>query len=361
MSLTPLRSGLILAALVTLAVVGFRAGGSVAPPSRDPVKAVGDANLGLNIIERLRSGEPYYSAYGDELRRQHYPTQSILNWRTPLHYEIAAALSVEGAGRLLSVLALVLVGSGAIAYTRFSALKSLTAPLLLIGAILPAFLVRPHGVALPEIWAGVLIGLSLNAYILRQWIAGALLGIAAVFLRELAVPYGIACGVLAIHAGRRRESLVWAAGGVAYLLYYSAHVIQAVGATQPNDLAHAESWIRWSGFPFVLKTLYAYGWLTLLPPSMSAIAAVVGLTSVFARSSPIHIRLTFVVYLVVFSVVGQPFNFYWGYLTSSIWAHAFSFSADGTALLLRTASRPLIGTQSWTRAGGTPTQSGEKV
>ena len=87
MSLTPLRSGLILAALVTLAVVGFRAGGSVAPPSRDPVEALGDANLGLNIIERLRTGERPYSAYGDELRRHHY--------RDAVHPQLAHAIALR--------------------------------------------------------------------------------------------------------------------------------------------------------------------------------------------------------------------------------------------------------------------------
>lgn len=257
-----------------------------------------------------------------------------------MHYALVASLSLRGAGLLLAALALAVVATGTLAYAKQSTLKSVTAPLLLFGAMLPALLVRPDGLALPEIWAGVLIALSLAAYVLERWVAAALLGVVAVFLRELAVPYAVACGLLAFHARRRNESVAWVIGGLAFLAYYAIHMIRVAAVTQPADLAHAQSWVQWAGFQFVLKTLHTYGWLTILPPVWTVIAAGAGLLSVFAASAPIQLRVTVIVYLLLFSVVGQPFNYYWGYLTCGIWAHAFVFSADGARSVLYAAFSP---------------------
>ena len=36
------------------------------------------------MVCRIRAGEAYYAAFGDELRRRGYPARSIFNWRTPM-------------------------------------------------------------------------------------------------------------------------------------------------------------------------------------------------------------------------------------------------------------------------------------
>jgi hypothetical protein len=334
--LAPWRARLVLVGLLALVLSGLQTTDIVQPP-RSESEAIGDAKLGLRIIQRLATGEAYYTVYGDELRRHQYPTRSFLNWRTPLHYELVARLSLRGAGALLAALALAVVAAGTLAYGKQSTLKSVTAPLLLFGAMLPALLVRPDGLALPEIWAGALIALSLAAYVLERCVLAAVLGVIAVFLRELAVPYALACGLLALHARRRHESMVWVTGGLAFLVYYAFHTVQVAAATQADDLAHSQSWIQWAGLPFVLKTLHTYGWLTIVPPAWTAVAAGAGLLSVFAVSAPVQVRVSLIVYLLLFSIVGQPFNYYWGYLTAGVWAHAFVFCAEGTHSVLRAA------------------------
>jgi hypothetical protein len=337
MILTPLRARLVLAGLLAIVLFGVRISSSVPPAPRDPSSQIGDANLYLRMIERLRAGEPYYLVVGEELRRHHYPTIPIFNWRTPLHYELVVTLSVKHAGTLLSALAIAVVASGLLAYGDYSVMKSLTAPLLLLGAVLPALLVRPDAVAMAEIWSGVFIGLSLNAYISRRWILGALLGIIAIFLRELAVPYGVACGLLALRDRRWREFQVWTIGGLGYIIYYTIHAVYASAAIQPTDIRHAESWIQWAGLGFLLRTLHTFGWLTIQPPVLTAVAAGIGLASLFARSAPIHLRLALAIYAVLFSIIGQRFNYYWGYVTCVVWAHAFVFSAEGLSNLARAA------------------------
>ena len=337
MILTPLRARLVLAGLLAIVLFGMRISSSVPPAPRDPSSDIGDASLYLRMIERLRAGESYYLVVGEELRRHHYPTIPIFNWRTPLHFELVVALSVKHAGTLLTVLAVAVVASGLLAYGNYSAMKSLTAPLLLFGAILPALIVRPDAVVMAEIWSGLFIGLSLNAYISRKWVCGALFGVTAIFLRELAVPYGLACGVLALRDRRWREFQVWTIGGLGYIAYYVIHAVHAFGAIQPGDLRHAESWIQWAGVSFLLRTLHTYGWLTVQPPMFTAVAAGVGLASLFARSAPLHLRVTLATYAILFAIVGHRFNYYWGYLTCVVWAHAFVFSAEGLSNLARAA------------------------
>jgi hypothetical protein len=298
---------------------------------------VGDVNLSVWTIERIAAGEPYYAAVGDELRRHRYPTKSVFNWRTPFHYTTVATLSVERTGKVLFGLACAVILTGAFAYTQFSAVNSVIAPILLLGAMLPALLVRPGGVALPEISAGVIIGLSLNAYVARQCVAGAVLGVLAVFVREIAAPYFLVCGLLALLARRRSELMVCLVGGLAYAVYYAFHAMAASAAMQPGDLAHAQSWVQWPGLPFVLKTLHTYGWLTLLPPPVTAVAVSLGMAGAFARSISPQARWSLVCYLAFFSIVGQSFNYYWGYLVCAIWAHAFLHSVEGLSALVRTA------------------------
>jgi hypothetical protein len=306
------------------------------PPPRDP-RSVGDARLNLETIERIRAGEPYYAAVGDELRKHNYPTSPLVNWRTPLHYKTVAALSVERAGILLFTLGLVAVVTGALAYSRGSPAKALIAGLFLLGAVAPSLFAQPGSVAFPESWAGVLIALSLNAYVAERWLLGAGLGVLAVFIRELSAPFALVCGLLAFRARRRDESIVWVTGGLAYGIYYAVHAAAASAAIEPGDLARAHSYLRWLGLPFVFMTLHLYGWLMPLPAFLTPLAAAFGLAGGWAPSAPVQLTVALPLYFGLFCMVGHPFDFYWGYLTIGIWGHALIHGIQGGSALLRAA------------------------
>jgi hypothetical protein len=345
---TSRRARLILISLVAVVVVAIRAQESVPPPSRDTAAHIGDTNLQLRTIERIRAGEPYYAAVGAELRKHHYPTIPIVNWRTPLHYEAVAALSVERAGIVLSALAITVIVTGVLVYARCSATKTIASALFLLGAMAASLIARPGGVVFPENWAGVIIALSLNAYVAKQWLIGAALGVLAVFVRELAAPYALVCGLLSFRARRRHESVLWVIGVIVYAVYYAAHAAAASAAIQPGDFSRDDSYIRWLGLPFVLSTLYMYGLLTPLPPVMTSIASGFGLAAVWAQSAPEQLKASLLLYFVLFCAVGQPFDFYWGYVTCAIWGHAFIHGAEGVRALVL-AALPL----STRRASGT--------
>jgi hypothetical protein len=335
--LTPARARLILAGLLIMIAVGVSGQRAIPPPPRDATRFVGDSALLLSTIERIRSGEPYYSAVGDELRKYHYPTSSVFNWRTPLLFELVAALSTERAGALLFGLGMCVVVTGGLAYTRYSVTKALGGAVLLLASVAPAMLVRPGAVGFSEHWAGVLIGLSLNAYIARWWSAAAVLGVLAVFFRELAAPYALLCGLLALRARRNREFSVWVVGGLLYAIYFGMHAVHVFAEILPGDLSHTHSWFRFLGLPFVFKTLYTHGALSLLPACATPVAAAFGLAGTWARSAPDHVKLAVVLYFVLFCIAGQPFNHYWGFLTAAIWGHAFVHGAEGLWAIGRAA------------------------
>lgn len=334
--LTPVRARAVVVGLLIVIGIGSLQQQTVAPPDRDPA-SIGDTALHLRTIERIRRGEPYYSAVGAELRAQAYPTQAVVNWRTPLHYEAMAALSVERAGPLLFVLGMAVIVTGALVYSRHSVSRALVGGLFLFGAMAPVLVEGPAAAAFPERWAGLFVALSLVAYVAGRPVPAAILGVFAVFVRELAIPYALVCGVLALYARRRRESLVWVIGGVAYALYYVAHVQAVTTAAQPGDLVHSQSYLQYLGPSFVFMTLYTYGGLTLLPALATPVAASFGMMSLFAPSAPRQLTISLLLYVALFSVVGLPFNFYWGFFTCALWGHAFVYAAEGGRVLLAEA------------------------
>jgi hypothetical protein len=328
MRLTPPLARLILGILLLIVVFGAKTTRPIAPPDRDR-STIGDSQLQLRTIERIRAGESYYSAVGDELRRNSYPTRPIMNWRTPLHYSVVALLSIEHAGRLLFGLGLLVAVTGALAYSTKSTGKAVGAALLLLGSMAPAMLVRPGAVGYSEHWAAMFIALSLNAYVAEKWALAAGLGITAVFFRELAAPYALVCGLLALQAKRRTEWRLWVAGGLAYVIYYGLHAIAAVDAIRPGDLVREQSYVQWLGLPFVFMTLYTNGIVNLLLTGLTPMATSIGVAGAWADSAPVQFRVTLLLYVALFCVFGHSFNFYWGYLTSPIWAHALLHAPEG--------------------------------
>lgn len=335
-------------------------------PRRSAVPGLDDAALHLATVTRLRAGVPYYVAVGTELRTRGYPAASVSNWRTPLHYRAVAALGLTRAGQVLTVCALAAIGLAAISLrSRFRG-SALVAAIVLLGTMLPALLNRPAAVVMAEIWAGVLIALSLAAYHFRRWTAGALVGVLAIFVRELAAPYGLVCGVLAWREQRRAEGAVWVIGGFVYAAYFAFHAGAVMAAVQPTDYAWPQSWLRWLGWPFVLQTAWVSGWTIQLPYLATPIVAVLALAGTAARSMPPQLRWSLLAYVLVFSAVGQEFNFYWGFVTAPLWAYALLYTPEGLRALCRPVERiqggdrssaatslPDSEEQSWRRAKGT--------
>ena len=327
----------MICALVVLLLAGLFPTSQPARP-RLPPKGEGDAFLHLATIERIRAGDPYYEAVGEELRRGRYPATQVFNWRTPAHFVAVATLSVPVAQVLLKVLAFAAGVLTMLALARESRTVVVIGAVAQLGAVATAF--RPMAVGVAEVWTGVLIALSLCAYVRHWWTAAAALGIAAVFTRELAAPYCVACGLLAMAAHRRKETYVWIAGGLAYAVYFVVHVSQVWAHQLPSDLSQTQSWLRWNGLEFIMATLKVNGWIGLAPRWTAVLYMVLALAGAASPRVPAQVALPLLTYFVLFAFAGQPFNYYWGWVTAPIWAFAAAYGVEGVHWLIVCARRP---------------------
>lgn len=305
------------ARIILITIVAITVSGAVSRPlprgvprPATPAQAH-DLNLYKAVIERLHHGEPYYQVLGEELRSRHFPTVPVFNWRTPVLFVALAwhpmmsrvlfvalgVLVLAVSVKLLSTQPLLVVIVGACAQSGA------------IGVMLDRELWVFH-----DTWTGYLIALSAFAYAYQRQTTGAVLGLLALVVRELAAPYALFCLALALGARRRREVLIWSVSLAFYALYYAWHASQVAAHGAPGAVANDASWLQLGGVPFLLATLRTNSWVTSAPTWITAAVFGVLCAGLLARQLPIHIRGTVLVYFAFFAVVGQPFDWYWGWI-----------------------------------------------
>jgi hypothetical protein len=322
--LTPRQARGVL--LATALLTGFCLLAAPAPPPvcnvREEGSQTGDVALYRAEIDRIHAGEGYYQAAAQELIARNYPTRSVFNWRTPLPMWLVGKLPAVVLGKvLLCGLALaVLLMAFAAASRQEPNICRLAAPLvvLLIGALLPCLLGNLF--VMPVLWAGTLIALSIAAYGVDLPALGVAAGLAAVFFRELALPYALLAAGLAWRQRRRRELLAWLAGLAAWAVFFGLHCWQVSRVVAPDALPHRHGWIQFGGLSFILATVQANACLLLVPTWVTVLYFVAGMLGSAGWDTPLGRRATMALCLFVaaFSVVGQDFNRYWGMMIAPL-------------------------------------------
>lgn len=313
----------MLAALAVLVLWGLAASLPHQGP-RAPA-AGGDERLYADLIGDVHRGSPYYVAAPQELRRQGYPLRPVFAVRPPLLTVALAGLPSEGwrYGALLA-----LAAATWLAWARRLWIKYRREPIRFAWALL--FLASGVGLALApgaylfhEVWAGLLIALSLAVRGPRRWFASVGLGLAAALIRELSFPY---LGVMALFAWRdqrRGEAAAWGAALALALAAFTQHAFTVAAVTRATDRASA-SWAALGGYPFVL---HAARWNALLDAAPTWIAALVvppallGLLFWPGAGAGRGARAGFTVlgYVLAFCFVGRPDNDYWGLMIAPLW------------------------------------------
>ncbi|HID76583.1 MAG TPA: hypothetical protein EYP56_11360 [Planctomycetaceae bacterium] len=304
----------------------------------------GDIALYLAEVERIRRGEGYYEAAAAELAPRGYPTRSVFNWRTPLPMWLLGKLPDPQLGRILLGLlacAAVVLGFEALAREQGHGLgRPLMAGALLAGALL--FCGLEDVFVAPVLWAGVLIALSVGCYGVgrRGW--GVLFGVAAVFFRELALPYAVAAAGISWWEGRRRECFAWAVGLAAWSLFFLVHSLHVQPLIGPDARAHEHGWVRLLGIPFVLATVQMNAYLVLLPQWITALYFALALLGLAGWQTPLgkRVGLTACLYAAAFAAVGQEFNQYWGLLVAPLWSYGAAQAPGALRDLVRAAQIP---------------------
>lgn len=265
-------------------------------------------------VRRMRAGESYYDAAADELPRRGYPAKSVFNWRQPLLSALIAALPrPDDARLLLGVLGAVilLLGFGEVRRNpEFSPAAWIWVVLTAL-SLIPGIMPRLYYSS--ELWAGNLILLSLLLASSGRGVPAAIVGIAAVFVRELAVPYCLTALAVAWMRGRRREFVAWSVGLFLWAIYFAWHATQVIHHIPPQAVA-SRGWLCGGGIDFVLSTARMHFLLVLLPRWFTVLYFGLATLGFVGCKSELGQRgaATYAAYVAFFALVGQPFNQYWG-------------------------------------------------
>ena len=305
---------LILAGLAVLLVAGLLTQRQSAPPG---TAIYNDPHLYRTVVERMTDGAPYYDARGAEMRARGFPLRSVFNWRLPALYCGLAHAKVP----MLVLFGAMLFGLlvGALELAAKQPLAGMLMMLVMTAGVMVTT-ANLYAVHLSETWAGLFLALSALAYA-RGWpVAGALICIAGLFVRELLAPFALAAAGLSLWHRRGREIGVWFAGGIAILVYTWWHAQMALAHMLPGDPAQPQSWIQFGGLPFLLSAISFGGWL-MVAPWLAPIACVLLIACVWSKA-PVHLKAAVVAYALFFLVVGQPKNRGWGMMVAPTFAHA---------------------------------------
>ncbi len=304
--------------LATLAAIGVLliVAAHYRPPTAAASRATGDLAMYGRVVERMRAGEGYYPAAHAELSAGKYGTRSVFNWRMPaLPFLASLAPSAGWADAVLRLIAIA-AGLAAAAAVATQAGRAAGAIALVALAVNLASAATPGGAVFTDIVAGVLILAAVAAYGLSQPLAGLAIALAALFMRELAAPAILVFVFLAWRERRPWELTVWALGLAAFAIYFAGHALAVQAQLGPADTAYASGWVAFGGLNFLLATAAFNGLFIAEPLWQTAILLPLAALGLAAWRGAMGSRaaLTVAVYLLLFAVVGKPFDDYWGAL-----------------------------------------------
>ena len=302
-------------------------------PSRVLPAGIGDVATFKAMADRIGGGESYYEVFGDELRRRGYPARSVFNWRTPLLLSTLARVPEPAIRGVLAALGLLLFAA-TLRITAHEPLWVLSSDFMQAGAVLPV--VTYGALVMGEVWAGILVGLSVCMFAFERPGLAIVFGLAALFLRELAAPYCLACALAALAQRRWREIGGWAGGACLYGAYYAWHVVQVRAHQLPTDIGHRTSWLNIGDLTSLLGKAEWHAWLLAAPLWVTALALAAVILGIFAARAPLHVRLATGVYVGFFLVAGQSFNVYWGLVAWPSWAVASGYGLQAVIESVRT-------------------------
>ena len=312
----------LLTVLGGLLVFGALVSAPAPPPLSGLPQGAGDVATFRAMQQRLRAGESYYVVFGDELRGRGYHEHSVFNWRTPLLL-LALAAVPDSISRSVLVFAGVMLFAATIRVTARESLWILGSQVMLVGTVLPT--VWYGALVMGEVWAGIIIGLSVCMYAWQRPRVAIVCGLMALFLRELAAPYCVACAVAAAAQRRWREVVAWSGGACCYAAYFAWHAIQVSAYQQPTDLARTSSWLHAGDLTSLIGKAEWHAWLFKAPSWVTAFALTLIVAGALSSRTPLHVRLAAGTYVGFLLVVGQLSNSYWGLVAWPVWALASGY------------------------------------
>ncbi|MCW3835422.1 DUF2079 domain-containing protein [Sphingomonas canadensis] len=328
-------------ALLALLVAACFAALAIGDPPALGASSGGDRNrtdLGVyeDIVAGVRGGGNYYEVAADALRAGGYPLRPFLTMRQPALAAAEASMPPWLPGMLLVALALFTGMAWMLRLTEAMPRLAprLIAALLLAGSMLAFF--QPGLAAFHEIWAGLLVALSLALRRPGRWIEAAAIGLAAMLIRETAALYVLVMAVFAWREGARREAMGWGAALLLFAAVLGVHAWAVAGVTGPNDPA-SPGWLGLQGPGLFVKGIALSTALQLVP--LWAAAPLVGL-ALFGWASwndPLAARALalFAGYALALALFARLDTFYWALMASPVILAGLAFVPDGLRDLAR--------------------------
>ena len=329
--LTALLALLVAAALVpidagkqNIKTVGFTAAFSGGPATA-AAERPRDLDLALydRVIARIGQGENYYTVAADEHRKADYPLRPGVAVRLPTLAYLDMWLGDTGQGADVLVpgelgAALLLLGAVVWAWWRRLGDEPGGAPFQRIGTAL-MFMGASLGLnryyfVLHELWAGMLIALSLALHRPGQrWLGAVLVAALALAIREHVLPYVLLMGALALWRRNWQEGAAW--GGVVALFAagLALHLHFVGQQVLPGDPS-GPSWLALRGLSGWLSNVVLSSNLRFLPHFVSGPLVVLMVLGWAGWRSALGTTATllYLGYGLAFMLIGRADNFYWG-------------------------------------------------
>jgi hypothetical protein len=279
-----------------------------------PGPARSDMGLYRRVVADLENGQDYYVAAATEHRRFGYPTSPAPVFRMPTLAWMLLFLRTDFIR--LTALALIYGATMVLLYRELQAGKnSLPVRVGVLAVAVTGLSVAgaTDAVYWHEVWAGLLIALSLLSYRGARWWPAVLGGLAACLIREIAAPYLVVMAGFALLERRWKEVFAWIGAIVAIAAALVLHLSFASRLHQAGDIVSA-SWLGFGGWDFAIASAKWNILLHGLPYPLIALAICLGLVGLAGASDCRARRAAVIVgaYLMALLIVGRPDNYYWG-------------------------------------------------
>ena len=270
------------------------------------------------IASRVAAGQPYHAALATEMPARGYAVRPIFNWRMPTLAWLNgfSPSPVWGKAALWAIGTLVIVLWTAA--LRVHIPGAMVAGAVVMALATAAVLQVQQVVHLHEVWAGLLIAASLGSWALRRVGLAIALGLLAMLIRELALPYVLMMALLAWRDSNRRETFAWAGAAAVFLACWAWHISFVLANMPAEGLRNA--WIVAGGWPFVLTATRCSVFLMFLPAWTIAIVVPIVWAGFWHWNNSAGRRVFAIItaYFVMFMVIGRADNWYWGFLVAPL-------------------------------------------
>ncbi len=123
-------------------------------------------------------------------------------------------------------------------------------------------------------------------------------------------------------------------------MFYTWHIEQVLWHMPDNPKAHTQSWLAFGGAAFVISLVQMNVWLLVLPQWVSALVLTMT-AKIWSRPQTDwerRLALTGAMYLLLFGLIGLPFNQYWGSLLAPMIALTLGFVKLGSTYAMTQAA-----------------------